>query len=119
MERFRIRRKAPGAHIAAKFFCSAGNLGGEIDVLPSELRCVAHGEAHEIVENENLHIAIGTRADADGWDAELLSDASGKFARDGFQHHRKRACRFDGSRVALELARSVSGFALNVEAAEC
>src|ERR1700722_5330661 len=119
MERFRVGRKAAGPDIAAKVFGSAGNLGGEIDVLPSELRFVAHGEAHEIVENENLPVAIGTRANANGWDAELLGDASGKFARHGFQHHRKCAGGFDGSRVALELARSVSGFALNVEPAEC
>src|SRR5580704_15876741 len=119
MERFRIGRKAAGAHIAAKFFRSARNLGGEIDVLPSELWFVAHGEAHEIVEDENLPIAIGTRADADCRNVEFLSDASGKFARHGFQHHRKCAGGLDGSRVALELARSVSGFALNVEPAEC
>ena len=90
-----------------------------LHVRSSELRLVANGEAHEIVENENLSIAIGARADADGRDAELLGNPSGKFARHRFQHDRKCACGLDGSRVALELARSVSGFALNVESAEC
>src|SRR5580704_8834422 len=118
MKRFRIGRKAAGAHITAKGFRSARNLGSEIHVLSSELWFVAHGEAHEIVEDENLPIAIGARADADSRDAELLGNPRSKFARHGFQHDRKCACGLDRSRVALELARSVSGFALNAESAE-
>src|SRR5580658_1832182 len=118
MERFRVGWKAAVAHIVAICFRGARNLGAEIGILPREFRLVTNGETDQIVEHENLPIAIGSGADADGGNVELVSNAGGDFTRNGFQHNGKCAGRFDGASVAFELARSVSGFALHVKSTQ-
>src|ERR1700684_4129857 len=118
MKRFRVGWKAALADVVAISFRCARNLGAKVGTLPSEFRFVTDSESNEIVKNQNLSVAIGSGADADGWDLELVGNAGGDFARHGFQHDGKCSRRFDGSRVAFELARSVSGFALHVESAQ-
>src|SRR5579872_3814048 len=85
VKRFRVRGEATVVDVVAIFASGAGNLFAKIDVLAREFRRAVDAQAHEIVENEHLAVAIRAGADADGRDAQFLRDARGEFARHGFE----------------------------------
>src|SRR5580704_5492865 len=118
MVRLRIGRETAGTHIAAIRLDSARNFAGKIRILARKFRRVADGESNEIVEDENLAIAVWAGADADGWNAELFGDARGEFARNGFEHHGECAGGFNSFCIALKLFRGVCSFSLDVKPAQ-
>ena len=97
----------------------AGDLRGEVGVLAREFRLVAEREA----DADRGSRAPGHRNPGPApmpmvGMCKFLRDARGEFARHGFEHDGKSARRFDGARVALDLARSVGRLALHVKSAE-
>ncbi len=74
-----------------------------VGVLADELCVRAAGEIDEIVEDEDLAVALGACADADGGDAERGGDVGGDFARDAFENDGDGAGGFESERVAEEI----------------
>src|SRR5712692_4868300 len=61
----RIGREAAGANISAIFAHGARDDLAQVGVLPRELRRLVEGKAQQIVQDENLAVAIRAGADAD------------------------------------------------------
>ena len=61
------------------------------------------GEADQIVEDENLAVAVGSGADADGGDGQLGGDFGSHFAGNAFEHDSSGARLGQRERIGLEL----------------
>ena len=75
------------------------------------------GEVEEVVEDEDLAVAVGAGADADGGDAGLRGDAGGEFAGDAFEDDGDGAGVFERAGVGGEAVDGVEGLALHAIAA--
>ena len=75
------------------------------------------GESGEIVEDQNLAIALGTGADADGGGCDCSGDAGGDFARNAFQHQRGNPGSVERGGVGEQRVDGMRGFALHLVAA--
>ena len=65
--------------------------------------------------HQNLAVAVRSRADADGWNVQLLCDARGQVARNHLQHHRERTRRLKRLGVGLQvrdLVRRLAAFSV-------
>src|SRR5579872_3908221 len=118
VERFRVGGEAAVVNVVAILAGGAGNLFAEIGVLAREFRRAVDAQAHEIVENEHLAVAIRAGADANGRDAKFLRDARGEFARHGFEDDGKSSGGFDSARVAHQAFGGLDRFSLNAKTTE-
>src|SRR5579863_5651496 len=69
--RLGVRGECAGADVVAVSADGAGDDFADVRVLPRKFRRRVKGEAEEIMRNENLAVAVGPGADADGRDAQL------------------------------------------------
>src|SRR5262249_11964365 len=74
-------------------------------------------EAEQIVQHENLAVALGAGADADSGDAEFAGDERRELAGDAFENNGEGPGGFHGSRVANELFGGIGRLAVNFKAA--
>ncbi len=88
---FRVRRKCPLRHIVAIAFNGGAKERSRVAVLAHELGRLGEAQVDEVVEDENLSVAVGSGADTDGRDGELGGDALGDLARHAFEHDRGRS----------------------------
>src|SRR2546427_13201710 len=58
---------------------------GEIGVRTHELGWRLKAQAHQIVQHQDLPVAFGPRADADGWDAQAFGDDGGEPPRNALE----------------------------------
>ena len=75
------------------------------------------GEADEIVEDEDLAVAAGAGADADGGNRELGGDCLGDFARHALKHDGAGAGLSEGAGIGLQLANGFRSAGLHAVAA--
>src|SRR5258708_5476278 len=111
--RLLIRWELPLLHIAAAFRGGLGDPLSHLRVAPREFRGVAEAHPHEVVEHEDLAVAVRPRADADRRNPQFCSDACGHLARNGFEHYGERARGLDGARVAQQLLGALLGLTLH------
>src|ERR1700761_7902137 len=90
-----VGREGAGADVVAVVADGGGDDFADIGVLTSEFRRSVEGEAEKIVGDENLAVAIGAGADADGGNSQLAGDLGGEFAGDGFEDYGESAGGFD------------------------
>ena len=64
-----------------------------------ERRHEAVEQPEHVVADEDLPVASGTGADADGWNRQGACDVAGDVRRNGLEHQRKRAGVLQGERV--------------------
>ena len=83
-----------------------------------ELRAEVAEHAQHVLVDEDLAVAAGAGADADGGDAHFLGDQGGKLGGHGLEHDGERAGGLERLRVGDQLARSGLALALHLEAAE-
>ena len=86
--------------------------------MAGEFGLVALGQTEQVVQHENLTVAVGSGADADGGNAQLIGDSRREFAGHRLQHHGECSGAFHGAGIAFQLARGVGGFALYVKATQ-
>ena len=115
---FLIRRKASLLNVAAIFDGGAGNDFSKIRVAACEFRLVAEAQTEQIVNHQNLPIAIRASANADRGNPQLGSDSRAEFPWNRFQNNRERACRLHRARIAHELVTRFFRLALHAESAE-
>src|ERR1700740_1046417 len=75
----RIARKTSPAHILTISTHGAGNRLANIGVLPRKFRGLSKGQPQQIVDHEDLPVAVRTGSDADGGNAQLARDLRAKF----------------------------------------
>jgi hypothetical protein len=75
------------------------------------------GQVQQVVEDEDLAVAIGPGADADGGNGQLGGNGRGHFARNAFQHDGAGSGIGQGVRVGLELQDGFGGAGLHAVAA--
>ena len=71
----------------------------ELGVALHELRSKVGSQPEQVVANQDLSIAVGAGADADGWDVDGLRDARGEVGGNPFEDQRVRASLRDGPDV--------------------
>ena len=67
--RLRFVRIVTAAYVVHPFGYRIGNYLADVRVLPNEPRLTTEGEADQVVQDEHLNVARGTRSDADGGNA--------------------------------------------------
>src|SRR6202035_2145562 len=91
-----VRWEIAALHVRAIFaYCARDNLA-DIGVLARKFWCLLEGQAEEIVDDQDLAVAVWTGSDADGGDTQLAGDLRGEFAGDGFEDYREGASCFHG-----------------------
>src|SRR2546430_4367605 len=113
-----VRRKSSFVHIITVFADGFGNYFSDVGILPRKLRSLPESEAKQIVNDENLPIAVRAGADADRWDAQFARNLRRQLARHSFQHNRKSPGRFHRARVANQLLGGVRCFSLHAVPAQ-
>ena len=83
----RFVRELARLHLGNKLLHRLDRDPMEIGVLLHEARNLAVGEAHQVVENQDLPGTVGAGSDPDGGDVNCLGDFPGQLAGDGFQDH--------------------------------
>src|SRR5437660_4058624 len=79
---------------------------------------MSFGEAEEVVIDEYLTVAGGTRSDPDRRDAQAARDLRGDRRRNRFEHDGEAARGLELERVVDQLPRRLAGLSLRLEAAE-
>src|ERR1019366_9598404 len=82
-----VRGESVGDDIVAVLREGGGEEGRAVGVLTREFCGRREGEVEEIVKDEDLPVAIGASADADGGNAGLCGDGGGEFARNRSEEH--------------------------------
>src|ERR1700688_2041714 len=82
---FAVGGEGSAAHIVAIAADGFGNSLAEIGVLAREFRRLVESEPEQIVDDEDLTVAVRSSADADGGNTQLACDFRGEFARHGFE----------------------------------
>ena len=75
------------------------------------------GQVEQVVEDEDLAVAVGTGANADGGNGQLGGDLRGHFAGNALEHDGAGAGFGQGQRVGLELQHGLRGARLHAVAA--
>ena len=88
-------------------------MGGGVGVLANKFGGWREGEVDEVVEDEDLAIAIGACADADGGDGEFGGDGGGDFTGNPFEDDCAGSGIGEGLGVGLELEDGFSGASLD------
>src|SRR6266851_951233 len=118
MIRLGIGGESAAANVGAVIANGVGDNFGYVCVLAGELWRLTECEAEEIVDDQDLAIAVRACSDADCRDAQLAGDTRGKISRHGFEHDGECACGFDSAGVPHELFRGVGGLALDPKATQ-
>ena len=103
------------AHLAAILLRRLDHGPADVGVLLDETRSQVVEEAEQVVRHQDLTVAAGAGADADGRDLHRLRDLLGQLARHAFQHDRESTGLLDGQGVfhqatPLTLAETASVF---------
>src|SRR5713101_7928140 len=77
----------------------------EFGVLADELRDVVRVEPEDVLDDEDLGVAMRSRADADGGDSQCLGDPLPERVGDAFEHDRERAGLLQGFGIVEDLLR--------------
>lgn len=97
-----FRRERAGADFVAVLRDGAGDVGFEVGERFDEAGHGAAGDAEEVVEDEDLAVAIGTGADADRGNRDGICYFFGQAAGDAFKHDGERAGGLGGFGVGHE-----------------
>ncbi len=103
-----------GADFAAVFLGGAADGGAEVGVLLDEAGSDVVEQAEQVGSDEDLAVAAGSGADADGRDLDGGGELGGEVGWDAFDDEGEGAGGFDGAGVVEEAL----GVALDLEAAE-
>src|SRR3954447_13150715 len=106
------------ADVGAVIAQRGGDGFAKVRVLASEFGRLRESKAEQIVNDEDLAVAIRASADADRGNTEFAGDPGGEVSRDRLKHDRESACGFHRAGVTKQLFGGVSGFALDAIAAE-
>jgi hypothetical protein len=98
-----------GGDVVAVLLEGFGEEGGAVGILAAEFCGRTEGEVEEIVEDEDLAVAVGAGADADGGDAAVGGDGGGEFAGNAFEDDGDGAGVFEGDSVGDEAVYCVRG----------
>jgi len=110
---FAIRRERPHSHIVTVFAYGTGNDSPHIGVLPREFRHWVKGQPQDVMQHQDLAVAIRPCSDSDRGNAQFTRNLRRQFARHRFQHHGKRAGGFHRSRIADQVFRGIPRFPLH------
>src|SRR3984893_15325646 len=113
-----IRGKTSLLNVAAIFGCCARNNFSDVSVAAREFRLVTEAQPEQIVNHQNLPIAIWSGANADRGNPQLGSDSCTEFPRNRFQNNGERACSFHSASIAQKLVARFFGLALHAESAK-
>src|ERR1035437_5777990 len=102
-----------GSYVVSVVVERGGEKGRAVGILAREFRGWGEGEVEEIVEDEDLAVAIRAGANADGGNAALCCDACSQFARDAFEHDGDGSGIFERLSVGGKTIHCVYGLALN------
>src|SRR5216683_6250424 len=94
------------AHILVELARGGFDRLTEFGVLADELRDVVWVESQDILDDEDLGVAVNSRADADGWDRQRLRDPLPERGGDAFEDDRERARLFQGLGIVEEIGRA-------------
>ena len=89
----------------------------QVRIRADKLRRCAVAEAQQVVQHQNLSVAVGPGADADGRNAEPLRHPRGQLARNSFQHQGKRTGIFESLGILDDTVRIFQVLPLDVIAA--
>src|SRR5262249_36540382 len=111
--RFRIRRESVFTHIVHIVGKRIVNNASQIGILADKLRLMPESKTEQVRVDENLAVAMYTRADSDGGDIDSFSDQPRDLDRNTLKHNRKasRVLKCDG--VVNQLLSRFDGLALN------
>src|SRR5690242_12577247 len=85
---------------------------GQVGVLAHEAGEVVGVHSKHVVEDENLAVAVATRADADGGNGNLVGDGLGQHVGDAFEDKGENSGIGQGARVFQQFARRLETLAL-------
>src|ERR1035437_109561 len=105
--------KSVGRYIVAVVFEGGGEEGSAVGILAREFCLWREGEVEEIVEDQDLAVAIRARAYANRGYATLGSDAGGQFPRDSLEHDGDGTRIFESERIGCKTIHRGEGLALN------
>src|SRR5712675_1312810 len=80
MVRFGVGRELSLLNVAAIFPCGAGDQFAHFRVVPREFRLVAEAHPQQVVNHQNLSVAIRPRANANRGNSQLCRDSRRKLA---------------------------------------
>src|SRR5438045_7133835 len=86
------RGKRAAFDVAAIAIGGVPNDIAQIGILPDEFWYVARRQTEQVVDDQDLTVAMGTRPDADGWDLERRGDLTGNRCGNTLQDDREGAC---------------------------
>jgi len=109
---FLVGGKATALNILPITFDGRTDQRTGIAVAAHKLGWRREGQAHHIVEDKNLPIAVRPRANADGGNGQLGSDGRGNLARNAFENNRASSCLGQRLSVSLESLRGVRSASL-------
>ena len=95
----------------------ARDLIGQVGVPLHELRRLAGRQPEHVVQDEHLPVGAGAGADADGRDAQRLSDGARELAGHSLQHDAEGSRLLQGFRVSQDPGRLRVRLALDLEPA--
>ena len=88
-----------------------------VAIAADELGGGGKGEVDEVVEDEDLSVAVGSGADADGWNIELGGDGGGGFAGNAFEDEGAGAGFGEAAGIGFEALKGFGGAGLDAVAA--
>lgn len=105
-----------GFHVLAVVGKGRGHLVAEIGVPFDEAGSLAVRESEHVMRYEDLAVAVGAGADADGGDVDRPGDQGADLSRDTFDNEGKGASLFHGKGILQKLFNGGMGFPLDLVA---
>src|ERR1039458_8757176 len=109
-----VGRITPGLHVVLESNHGIADHGCQVGIATDELGWRRKRQSQQIVEDQNLPIALGAGADTDGRDLQLARDHAGDLARDAFENDTTGASALQGDRVVHQLLDGLQGLALDL-----
>src|SRR6266849_6705400 len=100
MVRLLVRREASLLNVAAIFSRGAGDDCSNVRVAPRKFRLVAEGQSKQVVNHQDLTVAIRSSAYANRGDLQLGRDSRRKLPGNRFQNDGERAGGFHSACIA-------------------
>src|SRR3977135_1488509 len=98
--RLLVRREASLLDVAAIFGRRARDYFSDVRIAPREFRLVAEAQSQQIVDHQNLAIAIRSRANADRGNPQLGRNSRREFPGDRLENDSERPSRFHRARIS-------------------